>query len=265
MLAGIPSTPGSTIAAAGSFSGVQPDANGDYTIDVSFDSTDACGAAFPDSIIQFFLWSYSDVPPTQLCGVWFLNTSGLLPTDSAFVAQPGLKIPDLPSGQGWKYEGWLVSQKDPNAPNTGTLSTGKFTKYATDPAPGGGLYKYGADEDGAGPGAKPDSAACCGGYPAFPGSEWVTNPVELVNGGSAPYTLFISVEPEPDDNPNAPYGYRPFIGGLTNGNQQQQLSIDLTKMGRGTVVYTMGSSGGAASALQLAVACLFVVVACLLL
>lgn len=245
-----------TIAAAGTFTGVSPDVNGDYVVTISYDSTDACGAGFDTSDVRYFIWSFSDADPTLPCAVWYINSSNLVPTDVGFSYQPGLMIPDLPSSGGWKYQGWVVSSQIPGADIGGTMSTGKFTKYVTDPSPGGGFYKYGPDEDGAGANAGPLSALCCGltEFPQFPGQEWVTpNPIVIVNSpGLSPYNVFISVEPEPDDNEATPYGYQPFFGTIDDSaaiNSQRILSFNDNSMGRGTITYT-----SAASAVQLGVA-----------
>lgn len=107
-------------------------------------------------------------------GIWFLD-----PT-----AGPGasLTLPMLPAG--WAYEGWVVVDGKP-------LSTGRFTSSA------------GADGDGAGASAGP------GGFPPFPGQDFI-DPAVVLTGGKA----VISIEPDPDDSP-APFALKPLVGDIT--------------------------------------------------
>lgn len=207
-------TPGNSIVAAASFIGVNPDANGDVMAAISFDSTDACGASFPTGEAVFIVWTYSEsvLGNNAPCGIWFLNVTGqtVLPSDASFVNRPGLMIPDLPgstAAPGFKYEGWIISPSLPGD-TFGTVSLGKFEKYYTSPGCPC-MYADYADEDGPGAGAGA-SVTCCGAFPNVPGQEWVLNPLNVYNAGPAPYNLYITLEPEPDDDPLKPWGYRPY-------------------------------------------------------
>ncbi|MBW2731609.1 MAG: anti-sigma factor [Deltaproteobacteria bacterium] len=107
-------------------------------------------------------------------GIWFLDPAG--PAAS-------LTLPTLPAG--WAYEGWVVVDGKP-------VSTGRFTAAS------------GADVDGAG------SAAGAGGFPPFPGQDFINPALGLVGGKAV-----VSVEPNPDDSP-APFALKPLVGDITN-------------------------------------------------
>ncbi|MFQ6673952.1 MAG: anti-sigma factor domain-containing protein, partial [Fidelibacterota bacterium] len=110
-------------------------------------------------------------------GVWFLDLFPGIPF-------PGLELPDLHSG--WTYEGWVVVEGM-------EVTTGTFT-----------------DVDDA-----DLSSPFSGDYsgPPFPGEDFLVNPP---GGLTFPFdlagaTVFISVEPSPDDDPG-PFALRPLKG-----------------------------------------------------
>lgn len=113
----------------------------------------------------------------NLSGVWFLS-------DFLGVESASLELPELP--EGWKYEGWVVINDEP-------FSTGKFTQVDV------------SDEQDLYSGTEP--------APEFPGEDFVTNAPDghtfPVNLAGEP--LFISIEPHPDNNFDAPFSMRPLV------------------------------------------------------
>ena len=102
-------------------------------------------------------------------GIWWL--------DPATGPGPGyVDLPVLP--EGWAYEGWVVGPDGP-------ITTGRFTDVGD------------VDSDGPGPTAGPDVFFA----PAFPGQDFITDPIDLTTG----YAAVLTIEPEPDNSP-APFG-----------------------------------------------------------
>jgi len=133
----------------------------------------ALGNDFTGSAGQFILSAPTGNSQPYENGIWWL----IPPTPDA-----GLTLPVLPAG--WIYEGWVASAAGP-------VSTGTFSSAT------------GADSDGAGATAGPNTAAA----PPFPGQDFVVpTPVDLTDG----YTAVISIEPQPDNSPG-PFAYKPLV------------------------------------------------------
>ncbi|MCB0746599.1 MAG: hypothetical protein KDC90_03970 [Ignavibacteriae bacterium] len=109
-------------------------------------------------------------------GIWFLDLSSGSPA-------VGLDLPTLPAG--WKYEGWTVINGVP-------VTSGTFTSVTE------------VDD------ADPFSSTQPG--PPFPGEDYLVN---APNGLTFPTdlsgaTAVISIEPDPDNNPN-PFTLKPLV------------------------------------------------------
>jgi hypothetical protein len=165
--------PAATHVIAGDFG-----ASGSATLTVS--NPFALGNSFAAASGQFILAAptgAADEPHEH--GIWWLVPGA---TPSA-----GLVLPTLPPG--WQYEGWVASASGP-------VSTGTF------------LSASGADSDGAGATAGPNTASA----PGYPGQDFVTPaPVNLTDG----YTAVISVEPVPD-NSASPFSFKPLVKEIAN-------------------------------------------------
>ena len=126
-------------------------------------------------------------------GIWFLDLSSGAPS-------VGLSLPILPDG--WKYEGWIVTNGMP-------VTSGKFTSVA------------GADEF--------NGFSSTMGAPPFPGEDYLVNaPVGLVfpldlAGGKA----VISIEPDPDNSP-VPFLLKPLVGDIPVG-ATDHLTYDMSQ------------------------------------
>lgn len=117
----------------------------------------------------------------ETAGVWFLD----VPDPS-----PALELPTL--GEGWTYEGWVVTQGQP-------VTSGRFD----DPSGADDFDGYSGDRDG----------------PPFPGEDYLRNapdgldfPADLADGSS---TVVVSVEPDVDgEDPtgSAPFQIKPLVG-----------------------------------------------------
>eukprot|EP00028_Trichosphaerium_sp_Am-I-7-wt_P011916 CAMPEP_0168517650 /NCGR_PEP_ID=MMETSP0405-20121227/6183_1 /TAXON_ID=498012 /ORGANISM="Trichosphaerium sp, Strain Am-I-7 wt" /LENGTH=270 /DNA_ID=CAMNT_0008537711 /DNA_START=360 /DNA_END=1172 /DNA_ORIENTATION=- len=152
---------------------------------------------FADLAGTFFLATpTSGNDTTDECnGIWFFNATG--PSAS-------LNLPTPPTG--WQYEGWVVDISDPQNPMP--MSTGTFT----DPA--------GPDSDGAGPYAGPDSA------PMYPGQDYV---MTVTKDLCEDYMAVITIEPNPDRNPDTPFFLKPLSAAIMNitgpGNYQMLTAV----------------------------------------
>lgn len=161
-------------------------ANGHAVLTTAFGG--ALGTNFSDVSGGFILAAPSAMDDTGAFddkGIWYLNPSG---------PSPALDLPNL--GDGWTYEGWVVTENGP-------ISTGRFTTVS------------GADSDGAGPAAGP------GMTPPFPGQDFVNPPLSLPG-----HLAVISVEPEPDDSP-APFAIKPLLGMIEDAGVGNLQSLDL--------------------------------------
>lgn len=140
---------------------------------LSIDHPAALDASFGDAEGSFILNTPSsgDTDDDFAQGIWWL--------DPTMGPGPSLELPPL--AKGWVYEGWVVFESGP-------VSTGRFTSMS------------GADSDGAGPTAGPDSA------PPFPGQDYIDPAQNLVG-----LTAVISVEPNPDNSP-MPFDLKPLVG-----------------------------------------------------
>lgn len=157
----------------------------DDAADLAVDAPQALDDDFSTASGKYILATPTDGAGTnELSGVWFLD----LGTGSP---EQGLMLPILPTG--WKYEGWCVISGQP-------VTTGKFT----DPDA--------ADESAPYSGSQPG--------PDFPGEDFLENapsgltfPTDL--SGS---TVVISIEPDPDDNPD-PFTLKPLVDGVPDPAQ----------------------------------------------
>lgn len=151
----------------------------------------AIGTDFSDASGVFLLNAPSSESAGYKNGIWFIDNSG----DGM---SAGLDLPSLP--EGWIYEGWVV--KD------GPTTTGKFR----DPAK--------ADMDGAGP------AGGSMGAPPFPGQDFAKEGMtrDLTSG----YSAVVSVEPNHEDDPAAPFVLKPLKGEVTDAGKGeiQEMSVD---------------------------------------
>lgn len=130
---------------------------------------------FSESTGKYLLATPTNNNMNPEAGVWFMDISGANPV-------AGLSLPTL--DEGWKYEGWVVS-------NDVVLSTGKFTS------------PEGSDE------AAPYSGTMMA--PPFPGEDFLMNAPEGLTfpGNLSGATLVISVEPHPDNSP-MPFALKPL-------------------------------------------------------
>ena len=172
--------------------------NGEATLTTAFGG--ALGTDFSDASGMFILAAPSAMDDTGAFddkGIWYLDPTGPSPT---------LDLPNL--GDGWAYEGWVVTENGP-------ISTGRFTS------------PMGADSDGAGPDAGP------GMTPPFPGQDFVNPPLSLPG-----HVAVISVEPEPDDSP-APFAIKPLLGMIEDAGvgvlQDLDLNGEALPMGEATL------------------------------
>ncbi|WP_459212281.1 anti-sigma factor domain-containing protein [Aquimarina rhabdastrellae] len=159
---------------------------------------------FTGSTGTFFLRTPTDEAPgtpnngNDQYGVWF-GTPGMPPAAS-------LMLPTL--SEGWKYEGWVVTQDGP-------LSTGTFTAFDT-------------SDDNAGAQDGFSETASMG--PQLPGEDFFRN---APNGFTFPLdirnrTVVITVEPFPDNSP-APFTLKPLAGTAANSlpdTNTLELNID---------------------------------------
>lgn len=144
---------------------------------LSTDDDNALDDDFDDAAGTYILATPTTSDDTdELSGVWFMSTFLGLQSQS-------LELPGLP--EGWKYEGWVVIDEQP-------VSTGKF------------VLLNASDEQNLYSGTEP--------APQFPGEDFVTNapegltfPVNLAGSH-----LFISIEPQPDNDMSAPFSMRPL-------------------------------------------------------
>lgn len=173
---------------------------------LSVDHASAVGTDFSTAEGTFLLATPTDDPDgNELSGIWLLELPG--PTAS-------LVLPDLAAG--WKYEGWAII--DGQALSSGTFLSGQ-----------------GADD------AAPFSGPAPG--PPFPGEDYVTNAPEGVtlptdlSGG----TVFISVEPFPDDDPG-PFVLKPLIGtAAENATDHVSYPLSLNSVPLPSAVATISS------------------------
>mmetsp|Transcript_12533 Transcript_12533/g.13926 ORF Transcript_12533/g.13926 Transcript_12533/m.13926 type:complete len:231 (-) Transcript_12533:128-820(-) len=138
---------------------------------------------FANTAGSFFLATPTSANDTDECnGIWFFDGEN---------GNPSLVLPQPPAG--WVYEGWVVDMSDPQNPMP--MSTGTFTSAS------------GPDSDGAGPYAGSDNPA-----PMFPGQDYVViMPKNLCNN----YTAVISIEPNPDRNPDIPFFLKPLAAAIS--------------------------------------------------
>ena len=142
----------------------------------------ALATGFDDASATFRLATPTSLDESDFDqGLWWYDVDGE-PVQSLF-------LPTLP--QGWLYEGWILS-------GTGARSSGKFA----DPA------RFDLDAGGATAGAIAP--------PAFPGQDYVTEPLALIGASVA-----ITVEPNPD-NAIGPFGMRVLFDQVIEGVRVNQ-------------------------------------------
>ena len=140
----------------------------------------AIGSLFASESGQFMLMTPSDGDNgNETSGVWFAT-----PPRSNLA--PGLSLPTLPDG--WAYQGWVDI-------GDAVLTTGAFR--AMD------------DHDLERPHSLPDT-------PPFPGEDFIENAPEGVTfpADLAGATVWITIEPQPDDNSTQPYGIKVLSGSI---------------------------------------------------
>mmetsp|Transcript_12534 Transcript_12534/g.13927 ORF Transcript_12534/g.13927 Transcript_12534/m.13927 type:complete len:227 (-) Transcript_12534:73-753(-) len=171
---------------------------------------------FANTAGSFFLATPTSANDTDECnGIWFFDGEN---------GNPSLVLPQPPAG--WVYEGWVVDMSDPQNPMP--MSTGTFTSAS------------GPDSDGAGPYAGSDNPA-----PMFPGQDYVViMPKNLCNN----YTAVISIEPNPDRNPDIPFFLKPLAAAImpitgTGNPQNMAASKDILPIIQ-VVVPDSPTSGG---------------------
>lgn len=141
--------------------------------------------------VKATVYSPTDGRLHDTCGIWFV--------DSVTGTSPGItNLPELSAS--WKYEAWLVINgnilKVPDISKARPISLGTFTTAS------------GADGGNPHCGTQP--------APAFPGEDLLTNPPQGFLDNSFPYVIkdtdigMISLEPNPDTDPNLPFSVKPF-------------------------------------------------------
>ncbi|MGQ0535932.1 MAG: hypothetical protein ACT4PT_07655 [Methanobacteriota archaeon] len=143
-------------------------------------------------------------------GIWYYAQADPRCGQEALAVCQGLNLPTLPSG--WKYEGWIVDdQVDPPKYYT----TGKFRS------------PLGRDDDAST--ARSRGLGSLG--PPFPGQDFVnaTLDVPILNLTSGRFRTFISVELDPDTNPD-PFFLQPLDGDLPRGTRTAPASHEMDSL-----------------------------------
>jgi len=164
----------------------------DFSGDMAAVSVDVAPAVgdFSNASGTYFLRTPTDEMPgtsnngNDMYGVWFGNP-GMPPTS-------GLTLPDL--GEGWTYEGWVVTENGP-------LSTGTFDSF--DERDSGNPYSGTENNMG----------------PPIPGEDFFIAPAGAEDDFPIDMrgkTVVISVEPVPDNSP-APFVLKP-LAAMVDGN-----------------------------------------------
>jgi hypothetical protein len=133
-------------------------------------------------------------------GIWWL-----MPGDSP---SPNLTLPTLPDG--WVYEGWVVDTSDGMTP----VTTGQFPAATENPG-------HEADADGAGP----DSGS--GSAPPYPGQDFIMDSDVSPRDLTTDHMAVISVEPNMDGDPAAPYSIKPLVD-MTIDDETPPTTQDMT-------------------------------------
>ncbi|WP_405327797.1 anti-sigma factor [Leeuwenhoekiella sp. LLG6367-2.1] len=162
----------------------------------------------------FTLWTPTDSDANNnQNGVYWLNPNNGNP-------QAGLNLPTLPAG--WRYEGWVTV---PNANNQSVnLSTGRFSSPT------------GRDETAA-------YSSQVNTAPQFPGEDFVNQSILGQLGFNLLPDLrlkkvFISVEPEPDNNYAEPFVIQPLINPRSTNSlypTTQTMDLNTLSFPRGVV------------------------------
>ena len=140
-------------------------------------------------------------------GLWFYKPADPRCGSEALPACTTLNVPELPTG--WKYEGWI---EDTAVTPAKYYAMGKFR------AP------FGRDEDAASTLTRGKGSL----GPPFPGQDFVnaTLDVPVLKLNSGRYRAFISVELDPDNNPD-PFFLKPLSASLPAGITTAPFSHDM--------------------------------------